>query len=308
MVTTTVQIERQERERNSLERRGVQASRRIMQSIQTGAIDAVINGIDPAAVVQSRVNLLIPTFRDALVASHLRGYRRSQIAAESAMRTAERRGRGVKRTLAMAAGVYTEVINYLRERSAMTDVQINALRVQYGSVAMALSQQVVPEIERSLQRTLLKVRGEGIITRDGLRRFEAAMRRNGVTGTRSSLVETMFRTQTAIGYSVGRQRANETPEIDDILWGYQYFSVGDDRVRPTHLAMDGTKAPKDDPIWQTWMPPAGWNCRCTTTEIYNTDDSRDRTRKPPPPAIVVDDEVVPVVPDKGFAVNFASIF
>lgn len=42
-----------------------------------------------------------------------------------------------------------------------------------------------------------------------------------------------------------------------------YSTVGDDRVRPAHVVLDGFTAPPTDKIWNTIFPPNDWNCRCT---------------------------------------------
>jgi SPP1 gp7 family putative phage head morphogenesis protein len=47
----------------------------------------------------------------------------------------------------------------------------------------------------------------------------------------------------------------------------QYLTVGDDRVRPAHAALDGTIKPADDPFWDTHFPPNGWRCRCTVLQL-----------------------------------------
>lgn len=43
---------------------------------------------------------------------------------------------------------------------------------------------------------------------------------------------------------------------------WEYKTVGDDRVRREHAALDGLILPADDPLWQRIYPPNGWNCRC----------------------------------------------
>ena len=42
----------------------------------------------------------------------------------------------------------------------------------------------------------------------------------------------------------------------------QYLTMEDDRVRPSHAALDGLVLPKDDPFWDTHTPPWDWGCRC----------------------------------------------
>lgn len=42
----------------------------------------------------------------------------------------------------------------------------------------------------------------------------------------------------------------------------QYLATEDDKVRDTHLALNGLVLPKNDPFWDTHTPPWEWNCRC----------------------------------------------
>ena len=46
-----------------------------------------------------------------------------------------------------------------------------------------------------------------------------------------------------------------------------YRTVGDDRVRPEHAALDGLTLPADDPEWGKIYPPNDWNDRCWVDAI-----------------------------------------
>jgi SPP1 gp7 family putative phage head morphogenesis protein len=50
-----------------------------------------------------------------------------------------------------------------------------------------------------------------------------------------------------------------------ILKYLTYETVGDSRVRPTHAELDGITRPVDDQFWDSYYPPNGWRCRCSTT-------------------------------------------
>lgn len=54
----------------------------------------------------------------------------------------------------------------------------------------------------------------------------------------------------------------------------RYVGVLDDRIRPMHRAMHGTILPFDDPFWDTWYPPNGWNCRCRVVQLSQDDLTR----------------------------------
>jgi SPP1 gp7 family putative phage head morphogenesis protein len=49
----------------------------------------------------------------------------------------------------------------------------------------------------------------------------------------------------------------------------RYDTVGDSRVRQTHRALDGVIKKVEDPFWNTWYPPNGWNCRCDVTQLLH---------------------------------------
>lgn len=47
----------------------------------------------------------------------------------------------------------------------------------------------------------------------------------------------------------------------------QYRTAHDDKVRPTHAALDGVTLPITDTFWDEFHPPNGWNCRCTVVQV-----------------------------------------
>lgn len=53
----------------------------------------------------------------------------------------------------------------------------------------------------------------------------------------------------------------------------EYSTVGDERVRPEHQALDKFTAPKNHPIWHKIYPPNGWACRCTVIpgKVHNSE-------------------------------------
>ena len=47
----------------------------------------------------------------------------------------------------------------------------------------------------------------------------------------------------------------------------QYRTAHDEKVRATHAALHNTTLPPDDPFWDEYYPPLGWNCRCTVVQV-----------------------------------------
>jgi len=38
-------------------------------------------------------------------------------------------------------------------------------------------------------------------------------------------------------------------------------------VREDHAILHGTTLPPSDPFWSLYLPPNGWNCRCTAVQV-----------------------------------------
>ena len=56
-------------------------------------------------------------------------------------------------------------------------------------------------------------------------------------------------------------------EQDGDRYDLQYRTAGDSRVREEHAALDGITLPPSDPFWNSYLPPNGWNCRCTAVQV-----------------------------------------
>lgn len=111
-------------------------------------------------------------------------------------------------------------------------------------------------------------------------------------------LRTVFRTNVMGAYNEGRREIFEDEDVADDIIAYLYSAIDDERTRPAHAAMDGKIFLKDDPIWQTWWPPNGYNCRCTVVPITREEAARLKPEmiSSAPPAL--NDEAVK--PDPGF--------
>lgn len=299
----TSRIDRIGKDLRRLELIGVRASIRISKQARLHAISAYRTGNDPVRavrdVIYGNARLRLPgmpvLIKQAMVAAHLNGIRRSVLEVSPKMRAPSR--------YKLAGTAYDDAIGFLKRRMELTAEELNGLAVQYDAPALNVAHRVSWELEAKLQRSIIESTSGGATLSGGMASLQKAFSDAGwIPGEkdengkvkRASSLETVFRTQTQIAYGAGRWNALQDEAIQEILWGYEYVTVGDDRVRPSHAAMDGVKRPKDDPIWNTWWPPCGYNCRCTTLEIF---DEGEATA-----------ELPAVEPDAGFKVNFGEIF
>lgn len=54
---------------------------------------------------------------------------------------------------------------------------------------------------------------------------------------------------------------------DGDRYNLQYRTAGDDKVRPSHAALNGVTLPMSDSFWESYYPPNGWGCRCTVVQV-----------------------------------------
>ena len=285
-----------ERDRSTLDAIGINKAALIGLKARQHAVAAYRIGMSPAAAIRDvimgnrRLGLpgAVPLILDAMKAAHLKGHWRTMIQAAPQFRA--------DGTYKLAGTAYDDALDFLRRRLELTPDVVSHLGETYGEAAKAATQAFSEELERKVQQAILESTLAGHGVNKGVQAIRGAFEDAGFTPGRSYAIEGIFRTQTQIAYSAGRWNGLQDDDVQEILWGYQYCTVGDDRVRPSHAEMDGVKAPKDDPLWQKWWAPAGYNCRCTNLEIFNDQSIAE-------PTIVPD-----VEPDKGWGFNVGEMY
>lgn len=101
--------------------------------------------------------------------------------------------------------------------------------------------------------------------------FRAAVRKltgdANVEELNAFTLDTAFQTAMQKAYSAGRLAQMRQPAMVDAMPYWQYWTVGDLRVRPEHAVLDGFLARAIDPVWGKIYPPSGFNCRCSVVPI-----------------------------------------
>ena len=161
-----------------------------------------------------------------------------------------------------------DVAAEIARRIGMSDAQILGIRNAYRSAAQNAAQGFIVHAETALAASVRTSIGIGEHVRAGTARMRETFKRIGVAPTNPFAAEALFRTQSQIAYSAGRWKGNQDPAIDEIVWGYEYVSVMDNRTTPFCEACDGIRQPKWSPFWQRYMPPNHWNCRASMVEIF----------------------------------------
>lgn len=286
------QARRQAEEVSALEAPGVGASGRIGQNLTDAVVRAFTSRRDPLMVVRVRLEGLVPLLRDAMLASHLTAIRRFHAKPASA----------AVGSLELATSVYRSTLRVLRLRAGVPVATLRELADQYEADALLIVKGASDAAEQALGRTILRITEQGLHVRDGARELRKTMVRQGFARDdrlagqlRAHRLEALFRTQTQLAYAAGRHIEESDAFTQEFLWGYKYVTVGDERVRPSHAALDGVTLPKDDPFWQTNTPPNGWNCRCQLISIF-----AERTVQPAPRPFELEGKTVVPGADSGF--------
>ena len=240
-------------DQNALLRVGINAATKIGARLQRAALRAYRANRDPAAVVAAELEPAPLLLGRAMLFGHLRGRWRSGLFSAN--------GHGRKTIAARLYPdspldtPYDEAAKILANRLMIPLDALKALELKYVADALRVVKKASDKIERDLQAAMMRTTEAGAHVREGVKSLRQVFDANGMTPQNSFTLEAIFRTQTTMAYGAGRWNADQDPAIQEILWGYKYVTVGDDRVRPNHAALDGTRLPKDDPRWSEIWPP-----------------------------------------------------
>jgi SPP1 gp7 family putative phage head morphogenesis protein len=165
----------------------------------------------------------------------------------------------------------TGAIEYIRNLTPVTKSVFDGLSAQYRNDAFTIA-------GVTDQRTLAKIRDElgQIIAQGGtaadFRHAVAQLRTDaGVEALTSADIDNVFQTQTQKAYASGRYEQMTDDSVQEALPYWQFWTVGDDRVRPEHRVLDLFTAKAIDPVWRKIYPPCGWGCRCSVVPLVATD-------------------------------------
>lgn len=192
-----------------------------------------------------------------------------------------------------------DALDFFRRKQVLLKANFEALAEEYRPRAFTIAHVEQLDLLQGAKGLL-----QQFIEDDrGLEEFRAALgamfNRAGVSQLNPGHVETVYRTNMATAYNAGRWKMLSDPEIQEFFPLVEYHAILDDRTRPTHRAMDGTRLPQNHPWWAIHWPPNGWNCRCQALPAAT--DANPRSA----PLTTTDDDgkEIPVVPDPGFHHN-----
>ena len=130
---------------------------------------------------------------------------------------------------------------------------------------------VVAAVKDELQRHM----ADGGDMRGFRANIDEIFKRHGLDTLAPHHIETIYRTNMQGAYQAGRYVQMTKPYILKARPFWKYIAIKDGLTRPDHLAMNGKIFHHEDPIWQTWKPPNGFNCRCDVVTLSQREITRD---------------------------------
>ncbi|ACL05244.1 phage head morphogenesis protein, SPP1 gp7 family [Desulfatibacillum aliphaticivorans] len=122
---------------------------------------------------------------------------------------------------------------------------------------------------------ILKAMESGSTLEQFMAVMPALFESRGYTALKPWRVNTIWRTNMQVSYQGGRYRQLTSPAIRAARPYWRYMAVLDASSRPEHAAMHGKIFRWDHPVWQTWYPPNGFNCRCTVVSVSKREIERN---------------------------------
>lgn len=142
--------------------------------------------------------------------------------------------------------------------------------------------------------------------REDMNRF---LEEHGYGGINPWKSDNIFRTNMQTAFHAGHYKSMTEGTALRMRPYWRYRTAGDGHVRESHAAMEGRVYRADDPIWDIWYPPNGFQCRCTVVSLSKRQVERLGLRVETAAPYSVDHstgEILPKFPDKGFSGNPAK--
>ena len=148
---------------------------------------------------------------------------------------------------------YPEARKFLTGKLAMSDKEYSKLSAFTKEYAFAITGISKDEISHEILGKMVTAQTQGF----GYDTFAKSVSPDILAKNSLRLA---FRQNMNTSYMAGRY--DEMKSAAEYLPYWEYYTVGDNRVRDSHAALDGTIRRYDDPFWNVWYPPNGFNCRC----------------------------------------------
>lgn len=169
-----------------------------------------------------------------------------------------------------------EAIDYFKRKKVLPADKFYELEAEAKAGSFAIGNVYKTDVTEALQEELVDALQTGRTQQQVIGKLKDILAGAGHKALGDAHLETVFRTTTQMAYGVGRRIAQE--EAAEYLPFWEYSAVGDDRTRPTHMALDGSVYPVNHSFWDSYYPPWDFRCRCSVIPIFQPRKDYDRSR------------------------------
>ena len=162
-------------------------------------------------------------------------------------------------------------IDYLRNLTPVTREIFDGLTRQYRADALTIAGVNDQRLIEKVRDALGEVLTEGGTAADFRRIVNHLTDQAGAAQISAFAIDTVFNTNVQKAYSQGRFEQMTDEATVELLPFWEFWTVGDDRVRPEHRVLDGFTARAIDPVWRKIYPPCGFNCRCSVVPLMENE-------------------------------------
>ncbi|TWU22447.1 Phage Mu protein F like protein [Novipirellula galeiformis] len=158
-----------------------------------------------------------------------------------------------------------EAANRMLERNVMKRDDFDAVSERFRETAFTVAGEMEEQTIESIRDVLAEDIREGTSLEGFKEHLEIELGSSPIGGAH---LETVYRTNVQGAFRDGRETIMRDPIVDAMFPYQKYVPIHDLRVRHEHeqlgtLGLDGTGIyRRDDPFWDYYTPPWGYNCRC----------------------------------------------
>lgn len=164
----------------------------------------------------------------------------------------------------------TDVSNWLDEHVGFSfDLPAVTAIQSFASEAERYSTTTISTMLEDLQSGALKAIESGLTWRDWLDQLQIP----GYEDANPYHLRTNFDTAANGAYAAGIW--HEVEQYKDVFPYLRYVTMEDELVREEHAELRGTIARVEDIFWATFMPPNGYNCRCSVEQLLQSEAEED---------------------------------
>jgi len=157
--------------------------------------------------------------------------------------------------------------DYLASKNLMTPTQYAALRDGYRNAGFSIAGQTEMDALFVARRSVARSLTRGYPVEQAGKALNDALKRAGYDSLQPWHARLVAQMNYATAYGAGSWEQLRNPRIRGIIPAFRYVTMHDSRVRPEHAAMHDKVFPRNHPIWTTWWPPNGYNCRCRVVGV-----------------------------------------